>query len=166
MAITKPPEGVASAPSGTSLKKGPMYNADRSFIQELKRLDPNLGCRYEPSHQHFVITYRRAVGEPVPVMTVEANDGGFRFPDMRDIRRLQEGDLHRVPIKERLRQVAKYMEEDRAYRAKKRAEMIREMTKDDRLQLSRAVGKIDHNPGGKRMPFRRIALRPRGIVFS
>lgn len=143
-----------------------MYSPDPSFLRELRRLDPNLGCHYESSHGHFVITYRRAVGQPVPVLLVEDEDGGFRRPDMRDITRLQEGDLHRVPLKDRLRQVAKYMEEDREYRARKRAEMIRDLTKDDRLQLSRAIGKIDHNPGGKRMPFRRIALRPRGIVFS
>lgn len=142
-----------------------MYSADPTFLRELRHLDPNLGCRYEPEHGHFVITYRRAVGEPVPVLTVEDEGGGFRRPDMRDIRRLQDGDLHRVPIRDRLRQVAKYMEEDREYRARKRSEMIRDMTRDDRIQLARAIGKIAHNHGGKCMPFRRIALRPRGIVF-
>lgn len=143
-----------------------MYSPDRGFVKKLKALDSNLGCRFVPRHGHFVITYRRAVGEPVPVLLIEGEDGGFRHPDDRDIRKLQEGDLQRVPMKERLRQVAAYMERDREVRARKRAEMLRDMTKDGKLQLSRTIGKIDHNPGGKRMPFRRINLKPKGKVFS
>jgi hypothetical protein len=135
-------------------------------MKRLKRLDPNLGCRFVPEHGHFVVTYRRAVGDPVPVLLIEAAGGGFRNPDERDIRKLQEGDLHRVPLHERLRQVAAYMERDREHRGRKRAEMVRDMTKDGKLQLSRNIGKIDHNPGGKRMPFRRINLKSKGKVFS
>jgi hypothetical protein len=143
-----------------------MYSPDCGFVKKLKALDPNLDCRFMPSHAHFVITYRRAVGEPVPVLLIESEDGGFRRPDDRDIRKLQEGDTHRVPMRDRLRQVAAYMEREREYGRRKRAELIRDLTKDGRLQLSRAIGKIDHNPGGKWMPFRRINLKPKGKVFS
>lgn len=143
-----------------------MYRPDRVFLKRLEELDPRLGCRYEPAHHHFVVTYRRAIGEPVPVLLIEGQEGAFRYPDDRDIRRLQEGDLHRVSLHERLRQVASYMEKDREERARKRRTELRDRTKDDRLQLARAIGKIDHNPGGKRMPFRRINLRPRGQTFG
>jgi hypothetical protein len=143
-----------------------MYTPDRGFMAKLKRLDPNLGCHYEAAHGHFVVTYRRAVGEPVPIWLVQTDAGGFRQPDDRDIRKLQEGDTHRVPMRDRLRQVAAYMEREREYGRRKRAELIRDLTKDGRLQLSRAIGKIDHNPGGKWMPFRRINLKPKGKVFS
>ena len=143
-----------------------MYSPDRVFLQRLKALDENLGCKYEPGHEHFVITYRRSIGDPVNVLLIEGPDGGFRQPDDRDILRLEKGDLHRVPLKDRLRMVSTYMEEDRERRTRKRREMIREQTLDDRLQLKRAIGKIDHNNGGKSMPFRRINLRQRGETFS
>jgi hypothetical protein len=97
---------------------------------------------------------------------VKADDGGFRHPDDRDILKLQEGDLHRVPLKDRLRGVSKYMEDDRANLARHRKQEIRDMTKDGKHQLNRSISKIDHNSGGKRMPFRRINLSPKGQVFS
>lgn len=143
-----------------------MYNPDRVFLQRLKSMDPKLGCRFEAGHGHFVITYRRAIGEDVPVMLIEGEGGAFRQPDERDIRKLQEGDLQRVPLHERLREVAAYMEKDREDRARKRAAEIRERTKDDRVQLTRAISKIDRNNGGKSMPFRRVNLRPRGRSFA
>ncbi len=143
-----------------------MLSPDRVFMQRLKSLDPKLGCRYEPGHHHFVITYKRAIGEDVPVLLIEGPEGGFRHPDERDIRRLQEGDLHRVPLHERLQSVAAYMERDREERARKRHQEIRERTREDRRQLSRAIGKIDRNNGGKSMPFRRINHIPKGQNFS
>jgi hypothetical protein len=143
-----------------------MYDPDRVFMKRLKGLDPRLGCKYFPSHGHFVVTYRRAIGEPVPVMLIEGPGGCFRQPDERDIKKLQEGDLHRVPLKDRMKQLAAYFERDRTERARKRREMLRDRTKDDRIQLTRAIGKIDRNNGGKTMPYRRIDPRPKGAIFS
>jgi hypothetical protein len=143
-----------------------MYSPDRVFMQRLKGLDPRLGCRYEPGHHHFVITYKRAIGEDVPVMLIEGVNGMFRQPDDRDILKLQESDLHRVPLHDRLRQVAAYMEKDREDRALRRKAEIKDRTKDDHIQLSRTIGKIDRNNGGKSMPYRRIDLRPKGQVFT
>jgi hypothetical protein len=143
-----------------------MYSPDRGFLKKLKALDPNLGCRYEPGHGHFVITYRRATGEPVPIWLVQTVDGGFRQPDDREIRKLREGDLQRMSMKERLQKVAFHLERERQLRRRRASELIRDMTKDGKFQLSRAIGKIDHNPGGKRMPFRRIDPKPKGKAFS
>ena len=145
-----------------------MYDPDRGFMKKLKTLDPNLGCKYEPDHQHFVITYRRPIGEPVPVWMIKSDDGGFRHPDDRDILKLREGDLHRVPLKDRLRGVSKYMEEDRATRAMNRSQEIRDMTKDSKIQLMKKFSKIDSamSGGKENYHFRRINLRPKGEVFS
>jgi len=142
-----------------------MYRPDTSFLRKLKRLDPNLGCKYEPGHEHFVITYRRAVGQPVPVMLIEDGGGGFRWPDDRDIRKLEESDTHRVPVKDRLRMLSKYFEEDREHRRRKAKENIRDMTKDNRIQLTRAFAKAANQGGKHNSQFRRIILTPKGQVF-
>jgi hypothetical protein len=145
-----------------------MYDPDRGFMKKLKALDPNLGCKYFIEHGHFVITYRRAIGEPVPVWLVKNDNGGFRHPDDRDILKLQEGDIHRVPVKDRLRQLSKYMEDDRAIRAMKRKQEIRDMTKDSKIQLSKKLAKVDSAMTGAKenYHFRRINLRPKGKVIS
>lgn len=142
-----------------------MYSPDRSFVRKLQSLDPNLGCKFETSHSHFVITYRRPVGEPVPVMLIEAQGGGFRHPDDRDIRKLQEGDLHRVSLKDRLRVVAKHMEDEREKSRRKARSEIRDMTKDGKIQLSRTLAKAANSGGKHNSEFRRINLRPRGQAF-
>jgi hypothetical protein len=142
-----------------------MYSADRAFLKKLKTLDPNLGVKYEQGHEHFVITYRRAIGEPVPVMLIEDASGGFRHPDDRDIVKLQEGDLHRVPLKDKLKIVARYMEEDRSKVRKTAKDNIRDMTKDNKIQLMRAFANA-HGGGGKNnATFDRITPRSRGQVF-
>ena len=142
-----------------------MYSADRSFMKKLKALDPNLGCKYEPGHEHFVITYKRAIGEPVPVMLIEGQGGGFRHPDDRDIRKLNEGDLHRVPLKDKLKIVAKHMADEREKVRRKGRENIRDMTKDNKIQLTRAFANAHGTSGKNNATFNRITPRPRGQVF-
>ena len=70
-----------------------MINPDRVFMQRLKELDKKLGCRFVPSHQHFIITYERPIGSPATLMVVKRDDGGFRQPDNRDINTLCKYDL-------------------------------------------------------------------------
>lgn len=145
-----------------------MYNPDPSFMRKLKALDPNLGCVYVQEHEHFVITYKRAIGEPYNVLTIKNPDGSFRHPDERDIVALQKGDLMQVPMKDRLRQLSAYMEKDREDRARKRKQEVRDMTKDSRIQLMKHMAKLDSamSGGKENYHFRRINLRPRGKVFS
>jgi hypothetical protein len=136
-------------------------------MRKLRELDPNLGCKFVPSHEHFVITYRRPVGQPVNVWLIQNDSGGFRQPDDRDIRKLQESDIHKVPMKDRLREAAQYMERDREYQRRKRKEEIRDRTKDDRIQLMRAAAKFDSAAGcNKTHPHRRIDLKPKGKIFK
>jgi hypothetical protein len=138
-----------------------MYTPDRGFMRKLRELSPDLGCKFEPGHGHFVITHKRAVGEPVPILLIEGEGGGFRHPDDRDIVKLQLGDTHRVPMKDRLKQVASYMETDRERRRASAKDNIRGMTKDDRIQLSKAVSRLS-NTSKNNHQYRRIDLKPRG----
>jgi len=137
-----------------------MYTPDRMFLSDLKKLDPGLGCYFEKNHNHFVITYKRAVGGEVPILLVEGNGGGFRHPDKRDITKLKESDTHRQSMLSRLKATATYMERVREKKRKEAKENIRNMTKDDKLQLGPRMARLD---GGKHnSTFRRINLKPRG----
>jgi hypothetical protein len=137
-----------------------MYSPDRVFLNDLKHLDPRLGCYYETNHQHFVITYDRAVGGSVPIMVVEDGKGGFRYPDKRELDKLMEFDTHRVSMAQRLKHSAAYMEEVREKKRKDAREAIRDHTKDDRRQLAPKFARLT---GGKfNSTFRRINLKRRG----
>lgn len=140
---------------------------DRVFVQRLKQLDPKLGCKFVPDHGHFVITYTRPIGDPVNVWLIQDDAGGFRHPDDRDLRKLQESDLQRVPIKDRLKEAALYMERDRERQRRKRKEEIRDRTKDDRIQLMRAAARFDSASGGKyNQAYRRIDIKPKGETIK
>lgn len=141
-----------------------MYYPDRVFMQDLKRLDPKLGCYFEFNHGHFVVTYERAVGGSVPIFMVEDERGGFRQPDQRDINKLHEYDIHRESMKDKLQRSAKYMEEAREKQKKRTADEIRNMTKDGKHQLARDFARLR---GGKHnATFRRINLKPKGEIFN
>ncbi len=138
-----------------------MYNPDRVFVKDLKTLDPKLGCYYERNHHHFVITYDRAIGGKVPILLVEGKQGGFRFPDRRDITKLKESDTHRQSMKNRLNATATYMERTREKQRKDAREEVRNRTKDDRRQLAPRMARLT-NEGKFNSTFRRIDLKPRG----
>lgn len=142
-----------------------MYQPESSFLKKLKRLDPKLGCKYEPAHEHFVITYARPIGDAVNVLLIEDAHGGFRWPNDQDIEALQRGDLQRVSMKDRLNQVAKHMEEERAMSRRRAKDNFRNMTKDDHRQLMPAFARLANAGGKNNSIFRRINLAPRGQVF-
>ena len=139
-----------------------MYTPDRVFMQDLKRLDPKLGCYYEENHHHFVITYKRPIGEEVPLMMVKDENNGFRHPDRREIETLKASDTQRVPMESRLKKSAKYMEAEREKSRKKARDDIRDHTKEDRRQLAPKFARLT-NTGKFNSTFRRIDLKPKGI---
>lgn len=140
-----------------------MPRADSSFMRRLKNLDPKLGCEFDRDTERFFITYARAVGPPVPVLVVKnAVNGGFRHPDNREIIALQKGDLTKKSLDSRLAETAKYMEDVRTKTCKDRRTNIRDYTKDDKLQLMRAI-----NPSSKaNRPFRQITPKVIGKIFK
>jgi len=141
------------------------YVPDRVFMKDIKRLDPKLGCKYEPSHGHFVVTYDRAVGGPVPICMVKGKDGGFRQPDKRDLDFIKSGDRNVVDVETRLRKSAEYMEKVREKDRKNAKDNIRDMTKDGKIQLANKFSQLAG--GGKgNSAFRRIEPKPKGTVFN
>lgn len=144
-----------------------LINPDRVFMKDLKRLDKNLGCYFEQAHKHFVITYQRPFGEPIPLFMVKADDGGFRQPDQRDLVRLYMSDTHKYDnaVRDHLRHVTNYMEDYRNRMRKQSRESIRDMTRDDKIQLMHVFGKL-YGGGKGNSAFRRVAPRTRGKVFN
>jgi len=122
-------------------------------------MDRRLGTKF--NGEHFVVTYQRPFGEPVNVLRVRAEDGGFRQPDKRDLAIIKGGDLAEGPKMElRLREAAYKAELIRQRDKQKAHENIRDMTKDSKNQLTKAFiqatnlskgnatfRRIDHKPG-------------------
>lgn len=138
-----------------------MYTPDRVFLNDLKKLDPKLGCYFETNHDHFVITYERAVGGDVPVLLVEGEGGSFRHPNQRDITKLEESDTHKQSMKSRLNATATYMERVREKKKKEAKDNIRDMTKDDKRQIGPRMARLT-NQGKFNSTFRRINLKKKG----
>ncbi|MCK4787656.1 MAG: hypothetical protein KAV87_28130 [Desulfobacteraceae bacterium] len=138
------------------------YQPHESFIKRLHELDSKLGAMF--NGEHVVLTYKRATGQPVPIWTVRGDDGEFRIPDQRDIEVLQEADMTKQSMTDRLDKTSKYMQDVRDAREKDRRDAIYDMTLDSKKQLSRAYGKIN-SPGGKGDNRRYPIPKPKGKVF-
>ena len=131
-----------------------MPSVDRSFMKDLKNMDPRLGIKF--NDKHFVVTYDRGHGQPVNIYRVKADDGGYRQPDKRDLLVLKAGDLAEGDSAEvRLRKSAYASELIRREEDRKIHEEIRGMTRDGKIQLTNAFKKA----GGAKAnsTFRRIA---------
>lgn len=139
-----------------------MYQPDRMFMGRLKTLDNRLGCRFVKSHGHFVVDYQRAYGQPVPIFMVKGDKDEFRHPDNRDLDFLKSGDLTQEDMKTKIQKSALYMERVREKKQKDAADNIRNATKDGKIQLTNAFGKIAG--GGKHnSTFRRIEPKAKGV---
>lgn len=141
-----------------------MYEPDKFFMKQLKDLDKNLGCTFNHNAGKFVITYKRATGQPVPLMQVVSESGGFRQPDRREIEKLKESDTHRVSMKERLNIASRYMQEYRENKEREARENIRYMTLDDKLQLRSAIGRCE-GPKCDSSIFPKITPKSKGKIF-
>lgn len=129
------------------------YKPDRSFLNELKRTDKRLDCRF--NGQFFVVTYERPCGGSVPIMSVRDQAGGFRQPDQRDIMKLKESDLAREDYREKFLRMGKMSEylTDQEKSRRKRKENFRDMTKDGKRQLRRAYERV-HETMGVEIPLK------------
>lgn len=140
-----------------------MYQPDRAFMDRLNNLDKRLGCKYDGTHEHFVVNYQRPFGQPIPIFAVMNDSGGFRQPDNRDLDYLSSGDLEREDMKTKFQKSAFYMERVREKAKKDAHDSFRDATKDDKIQLMNSFGKL---VGGKNnSPFRRIKTKSKGKVF-
>ena len=139
-----------------------MYNPDRVFVKDLKALDKRLGCKFQ--NGRFVVDYKRASGQPVPIFMVKGDKGEFRHPDKRDLDFLCSGDLTKEDMKTKIQKSAQYMEKARELKRKDAKDNIRNATKDGKIQLSNAMAKIAG--GGKgNSAFRRVVPKSKGTVY-
>ncbi len=132
---------------------------DRFFIKQLKELDPRLGIRFREDLDRFVVTWEKIYGPPDEIMVV--SKPYFRQPDRRELMFLCSGDLHRTDMRERLQKTAHYFEKHRSDEEAMQRDEIRNMTKDDKIQLSNAFRKT-FNTGSKAPEHRRIVPKHRG----
>lgn len=134
-----------------------MPECDRSFLRDLRNLDKRLSVKF--NGQHMIVTYDRGHGEPVNILRVRAEDGGFRQPDRRDLAIIKGGDLEDEKMEVRLRKAAYKAEQLRLDEKRKAKEMIRDRTKDDKLQLAKAITRLSNSSKGN-ASFRRIDHKP------
>ncbi len=141
-----------------------MPECDRSFLRDLKSLDKRLSVKF--NGQHMVVTYERGYGEPVNILRVRGEDGGFRQPDRRDLAIIKGGDLEDEKMETRLRKAAYKAEQLRLADRRKAKEMIRDRTKDDRNQLAKAFNRLTNTSKGN-AAFRRIDHKPgKNVVMT
>lgn len=142
-----------------------MIKPERGFLRNLKNLDRRLDCVFRPEHGHFVVVYDRGWGEPVNLLLVKTDDGSFRQPDNRELKALSDGDMEKQRLSDKLAKTAQHMYEVRERDQRKAGELIRDLTKDNKIQL-RNVYDQAHGQGKKKAAFRQIAYKPKGQVFN
>ena len=131
---------------------------DRSFMRDLKLMDRRLGCKF--NGQNFVIVYDRGYGEPVNIMRIKADDGGFRQPTGKDLETLRQGDLASGEnMNTRLNKLAYASYEIRRKMKENSRDMIRNITKDDKNYLMNKIGKVA-GQGKPRPAYRPIPHKP------
>ena len=133
---------------------------DRSFVDQLKRMDKALGVRFSAQGKHFVITYRVRDNLTVNIWKVVDERGGFRQPDRRDLDMLQQSNIEHEGPAEKQARAERYMEAERERDRIRAKENIRDMTKDNKIQLVNGFSRLG---GGKHnSAFRRIDYAPHG----
>lgn len=136
-----------------------MYTAPKSFLNRLHSTDKRLGCRYEQDLERFLITYQRPFGDPIPLLIVETEEKHFRFPAECDIEVLNQWDMENMRLKDRLAMVTSYMEKYREKQRQRCKDDIRHMTRDSKIQLTNAFGKLVS--GKNNSAFRRVSPQRR-----
>jgi hypothetical protein len=142
-----------------------MITPERGFLRKLKSMDKRLDCVFRPEHGHMVIVYDRGWGEPVNLLLVKADDGSFRQPDNRELQLLSDGDMEKQRLSDKLAKTAQHMYEVRENDQRKAGQLIRDLTKDNKIQLRNVYDKA-HGRGKNKAAFRPITYKPKGQVFA
>jgi hypothetical protein len=132
---------------------------DWVFVRDLREFDPHLRIRFERRFEKFVISKRRAFGDDFNVLVVQMDNGAFRQPDQRDIKKLYEGDLWRHGgVKERIRRGEEKMQEAEVKSAANAEDELKANTRENKIQLSNTYRKA-FNEGSKAAEIRRIDVQ-------
>jgi hypothetical protein len=129
------------------------------FVRDLREFDPQLRIRFERRFEKFVITKRRAFGDDWNVLVVQTDNGDFRQPDQRDIKKLYDGDLWRHGgVKERIRSGEEKMLAAQPKDIANAEDELKARTRENKIQLSNAYRKT-FNDGSKSPEIRRIDVQ-------
>lgn len=142
-----------------------MYTADQTFVKELKAIDRRLDCTFDNKIGKFKITYPQVIGDRVPVMWVETEQKGFRFPDRRDIANLWRSDTHRDQVRQALNMASYTLEKMNEEKKRKQREEIKDRTKDDKIQLANKFSRLE-GAGKNNSAFRRIEAKTKGVKIK
>lgn len=144
----------------------------KSFLEELKRLDPELDCAFSRKYHRFVIYQEGKISGRVPVAIVNGyieEDGTttYRYPDQRDIVNLYMADLHRSgqEIKDRIVEGEEYMLGHQEKSMKDAEDAIKHQTKEDKHQLMRGYAET-YNLGKYNSTYRRVETRRKGKLIK
>ncbi len=115
---------------------------DRQFVKDLKQFDHKLNVRFCRNRGQFVITQPSKLSGRVDALVIQGDHGGgYRQPNIRDIRALYYGDFARKRGKDRV------LEEEERFRQQKIKEQefvkdeIVHQTKDNKRQLTNTYAK-------------------------
>jgi hypothetical protein len=132
---------------------------DWVFVRDLREFDPQLRIRFERRFEKFVISKKRAFGDDFNVLVVQTDNGAFRQPDQRDIKKLYDGDLWRHGgVKERVRRGEEQMLEAEPKGIANAEDELKARTRENKIQLSNAYRKT-FNEGSKAPELRRIDVQ-------
>jgi hypothetical protein len=137
-----------------------------SFPKRLKEIDKNLNCQFDDQNKKFVIHYQtknRILGNAA-IMVVEDERGKFRHPDLRDIDTIMASDINKKDPKDRIKEAAQHMVDERQKDRKRAKDMIRERTIDDKIQLINTFARVA-GVGKGNSAFRRVKAQARGEVY-
>ena len=149
-----------------NLYQGIPPTPDRSFVRQLKEFDKTLDVVFNRRARRFMIVKERAYGAPYTLMLVEAEDGGFRHPDQRELHALFYGDLWRHGgHKERIRKGEERAVAHQAKQEKDIDQEFRDITADNKIQLRNTWRKAT-NQGSKAPEFARLAYRNPGLTVD
>ena len=142
-----------------------MYTPPRDFVKRVKAIYRRLDVEYNPIMQRFLIKEHRAHGSPGVVFVIEDENGEFRWPDERDIRKLHECDHERESPEEKFQRISATVIKHREDHEKKVREDFRDATKDDRRYLMNKFAKI-LNLGKGNTTYKPVKIKPKGEVFD
>ena len=140
---------------------------DSQFVKDLKTFDPKLGIQFSRKFGRFVITQPSKVSGRVPVLVVDGRDngGGYRQPNMGDIKALYHGDLTRKRARDRVREgEERFQEQDEKQKQFAKDEIFHQ-TRDNKRQLANTYAKA-FNTGKGVTGFRQITPKSKGYTVK
>lgn len=139
---------------------------DRVFVRDLRTFDHKLKIEFDRHARRFVIVRVMPWGAPYLIWVIEAEDGGFRQPDQRDLKALYLADLWRHGgVKERIIKGEQKILDNQVKEEKHAEDTLRDATKDDKLQLRKTFRQAS-NDGKANSEFRRIENQGPGLTLS